>query len=87
MWDVWFGRDANYFNIKSTPNDSYSSIDVDCLRRLILYSAITPKSEDKYVVKVFNWSEAHLSEMTCYKIHTLVVPTEQFADVFQLSKV
>ena len=27
MWDVWFGRDANYFNIKSTPNDSYSSID------------------------------------------------------------
>ena len=33
--------------------------------------AITPKSEDKYVVKVFNWSEVHLSEMTCYKIHTL----------------
>ena len=27
MWDVWFGRDANYFNIKSTPNDSYSIID------------------------------------------------------------
>ena len=26
--------------------------------------AITPKSEDKYVVKVFNWSEFHLSEMT-----------------------
>ena len=25
--------------------------------------AITPKSEDKYVVKVFNWSEFHLSEM------------------------
>ena len=23
-----------------------------------------PKSEDKYVVKVFNWSEFHLSEMT-----------------------
>ena len=22
--------------------------------------------------KVFNWSEVHLSEMTCYKIHTLV---------------
>ena len=38
---------------------------------LLLYSAITPKSEDKYVVKVFNWSEVHLSEMTCYKIHTL----------------
>ena len=30
-----------------------------------------PKSEDKYVEKVFNWSEVHLSEMTCYKIHTL----------------
>ena len=34
--------------------------------------AITPKSEDKYVAKVFNWSEVHLSEMTCYKIHILV---------------
>ena len=33
--------------------------------------AITLKSENKYVVKVFNWSEVHLSEMTCYKIHTL----------------
>ena len=32
--------------------------------------AITPKSEDKYVLKVFNWSEVPLSEMT-YKIHTL----------------
>ena len=31
---------------------------------MILYSAITPKSEDKYVVKVFNRSEFHLSEMT-----------------------
>ena len=29
-----------------------------------------PKSEDKYVEKVFNWSEVYLSEMTCYKIHT-----------------
>ena len=38
---------------------------------LLLYSAITTKSVDKYVVKVFNWSEFHLSEMTCYKIHTL----------------
>ena len=38
---------------------------------LLLYSAITPKSKDKYVVKVFNWSEVHLSEMTCSKIHTL----------------
>ena len=27
----------------------------------------------KDVVKVFNWSEVHLSEMTCYKIHTLGV--------------
>ena len=33
--------------------------------------AIPPKSEDKYVVKVFNWSEVHLSELTCYKIHIL----------------
>ena len=29
-----------------------------------MYSAITSKSEDKYVVKVFNWSEFHLSEIT-----------------------
>ena len=27
MWDVWFGRDANYSNTQSTPNDPYSSID------------------------------------------------------------
>ena len=39
--------------------------------------AITPKSEDKYVVKVFNGSEVHLSEMTCYKIHTLMRVTVQ----------
>ena len=31
MWDVWFGRDANYSNIQSTPNDSYSSIDENYL--------------------------------------------------------
>ena len=24
------------------------------------------------LIKVFNWSEVHLAEMTCYKIHTLV---------------
>ena len=34
------------------------------IQHMLLYSAITPKSEDKYVVKVFNWSEFHLSEMT-----------------------
>ena len=27
LQDVWFDRDANYSKIKSTPNDSYSSID------------------------------------------------------------
>ena len=37
----------------------------------LLHSANPPKSDDKYVEKVFNWSEVHLSEMTCYKIHTL----------------
>ena len=35
------------------------------------YNSNHAKSEEKYVVKVFNWSEVHLSEMTCYKIHTL----------------
>ena len=36
------------------------------------HPANRPKSEDKYVEKVFNWSEVHLSEMTFYKIHTLM---------------
>ena len=40
---------------------------------MLLYSEITPKSEDKYVVKVFNWSEVQLSKMTCYKIHILTL--------------
>ena len=37
-----------------------------------LLGAITnpPISDDKYVEKVFNWSEVHLSEMTCSEIHT-----------------
>ena len=34
---------------------------------LLLYSAITPKSEDKYVVKVVNWSEFHFSEVTFFQ--------------------
>ena len=34
--------------------------------------AITPKSEDKYVVKVFNPPEFHFSEVTSFKIGTLV---------------
>ena len=38
-----------------------------------LHSANPPKSEDKYDEKVFNWSEGHLSEMACYKIHTLAL--------------
>ena len=36
----------------------------DFLTWLLNTIAITPKSEDKYVVKVVNWSEFHLSEMT-----------------------
>ena len=44
---------------------------IRCLKET-WHSAITPKSEDNYVEKVFNWSKVHLSEMTCYKIHTLV---------------
>ena len=30
-----------------------------------------------YVEKVFNWSEVHLSEMTCYKIHALETLLEE----------
>ena len=41
-------------------------------------TAITPKSEDKYVAKVFNWSEFHSSEVTSYKIHTLVERCKTF---------
>ena len=44
------------------------------LTSLLFYQANPPKSEDKYVEKVFNWSEVHLSEMTCYKIYTLIKP-------------
>ena len=29
-----------------------------------------------WLKKVFNWSEVHLSEMTCYKIHTLKAQVE-----------
>ena len=36
---------------------------------LLLYSAITPKSEDKYVVKVFNSTELHFFEV--FKIGSL----------------
>ena len=44
-----------------------------CLLNTIV---ITPKGEDKYVVKVFNSSTGqrfNFPEMTCYKIHTLDV--------------
>ena len=34
--------------------------------------AITPKSEDKYVEKVFNSTEFHFSEVTSFKIGTLI---------------
>jgi hypothetical protein len=46
------------------------------------------KSDDKYVEKVFNWSEVNLSEMTCYTIHTLGTPVsrvpKRFARLAQL---
>ena len=49
---------------------------------LLLYSAITPKSEDKYVVKVFYWSEVHLFEMTLlqnpYFSYDTIIWTKQF---------
>ena len=50
--------------MKLWPVEHFYNIFVLTFGRLLLYSAITPKSEDKYVVKVFNWSEFHLSEMT-----------------------
>ena len=31
-----------------------------------------PKSDDNMLKKLFNWSEVQLSEVTFYKIHTLV---------------
>ena len=34
--------------------------------------AIMPKSEDKYVEKVFNSTELHFSEVTSFKIGTLI---------------
>ena len=52
---------------------------------LLLYSAITPKSEDKYVVKVFNWSQFHLFEMTLLQnpyFSTVVTKSKSEALVF-----
>ena len=46
----------------------------------LLYSAITPKSEDKYVAKVFNWSEFYLSEMTLLKNPYFKIPTIKAQD-------
>ena len=34
-----------------------------------------PKSKDKYVEKVFNSTELHFSEVTSFKIGTLVADT------------
>ena len=44
---------------------------------LLLHPANPPKSDDKYVEKVLNCSEVHLSELTCYKIHSLVFHEEK----------
>ena len=49
---------------------------------LLLSSAITPKSEDKYVVKVFNWSEVHLSEMTLIQNSYFNKPFSFYLKVF-----
>ena len=43
------------------------------VEHLLLYSVITLKSEDKYVEKVFNLTELHFSEVTSFKIGTLIV--------------
>ena len=39
---------------------------------LLLHPANPPKRMTNMLKKVFKWSEVHLSEMTCYKIHTLM---------------
>ena len=44
---------------------------------LLLHPANPPKSDDKYVEKVLICSEVHLSELTCYKIHSLVFHEEK----------
>ena len=53
---------------------------------MLLYSAIMPKSEDKYVLKVVNWSEFHLSEMTLLQ-NPYFIPSsvEAHAGFFKLS--
>ena len=50
--------------------------------------AITPKSEDKYVVKVFNSSEFHLSEMTLLQnpYFNKLAPLTVFSTVKQLAR-
>jgi hypothetical protein len=39
---------------------------------LLLHLLHSPKSDDKYAQKELNWSEVHLSDVTSYKIYTLV---------------
>ena len=51
--------------------DIYHHFWVDATANLLGATENPPKSDDKYVKKVFNWSEVHVSDMTCYKIHTL----------------
>ena len=44
-----------------------------------------PKSEDKYVEKVFNWTELHFSEVTSFKIGTLVEFLSNSVTLFYLA--
>ena len=71
---------------KDEPLTSWTLFQQICLHFWVgLMGAIAnpTKSEDKYVVKVFNWSEVYLSEMTCYKFHALGIHTKgkSFASV------
>ena len=65
MWDVWFGRDANYFNIKSTPNDSYSSIDLRVTfiskhSLFTIYWSVTSQWKNQLLVyQIYDFGDEH----------------------------
>ena len=73
---------SHFRKMKLWPVEHFSNILLCSLERIIFSSNQKigegeSNFDDKYVEKtvqlVFNWSEFHLSEMTCYKIHTLDV--------------
>jgi hypothetical protein len=57
--------------LKEVTSEKCNSVELNTFSTYFVTIAITPKSEDKYVEKVFNSTELHFSEVTSFKIGTL----------------